>query len=259
MVKVTLLIILLFGSVTLAAQHPVPESTNNGNDVYGNLENNQIKDIYELYSLKIDPAYELINGRVYLSYYHLSNSKPILFIDKKHSSSITLNGRKFDDINLEYDTYSDEVINLDSTRAFIYTPFRVALNKDNVNSFELCFVDDTMSFRYFSKLENSGFDLQDGFYEVVYDRDCNYLIKHKSIIQGRTGYDDYLYKPVSYVNAGDGFVKIKSTKQFIKLFGESSGLMRKLIKESGINIRRADKRQIAKALGLYDNLINQIY
>ena len=136
-----------------------------------------------------------------------SNFKPILFIDKKHSSSITLKGKEYNDIDLNYDTYLDEVIYIDSTRAFIYMPFEVALNKDNVDCFKFYYINDTITFKYFSNEASPDFNLQDGFYEVVYDGECKYLVRHKSTTFESNGIKEYLYTSVGYVKVGNGFFK----------------------------------------------------
>jgi hypothetical protein len=254
MIRNSFFIILLCCSLTVTSQHPVPFKMNNGNDLYGAYEKKQIEDLHKLYSLRFESDYKLISGREYLPYYFRSKSKPILFINRRHSSSITINGRNFNDLNLDYDTFTDEVLYIDSTRTFIYTPLKIALNKDNVNGFELCFRSDTLSFRYFSKVADSGFDLDDGFYEVAYDGDCKFLIKHRSAVYENNGIKEYSYVPVGYVNAGNGFVKIKSKAQLCKLFGKKSDELKKYIKKSGINIRQANKSEMVSLLKFCDNL-----
>jgi len=254
MIRHSIPFILLFCSLTISAQRPVQDGTENGSGLFGKIEKYQVESLFELYSLKIDPASEIINGREYFPYYFRSNLKPILFVDKKHSSSITLNGRKFDDIDIDYDTYMDQVVYIDSVRFFIYSPLRLALNKDNIDCFELRFEKDTLSFAYLCKNEDPGFNLQEGFYEVVFDGDSKYIIKHKSIIQGRNGYDDYLYKPAGYVNTGSGFFRITNNKDFISLFGERSEEVKSFIRDSGIKIRKANKEQIKYVLEYFDGL-----
>ena len=254
MIRNSLPIFLLFLSFTAVAQHSVLPEMNNGNDIYGDYEKSQVENLYELYLHKIDPSYELINGREYFQYYFRCQFKPILFIDREHLSSITLKGKKYDDIYLDYDTYTDEVIYIDSTRFGIYSPLRVALNKENVDCFELCFGNDTMTFRYFTKDKDPLFDLQNGFYEVVLEGDSKYLIKHKSILREMTGIDEYIYTRVGYVNIGNGFSKITTARQLVKIFGNRSEEVKKFIKKSGIKIRKADKSQIMCVLRYYNNI-----
>lgn len=254
MFKDTILNILLLFSVNLAAQNPVRLQMNNGYDVYSNTEKKQVECLNEFYSFRIDQSFELINGREYQPYYYSSKLKPILFIYKKHSSSITLNGKSYDNIALDYDTYTDNIIYTDYTLSFISMPLKVALNKDNVDSFRFCYEDDTLLFRYFSKESGYSINLREGFYEVAYDRSSRFLIKHQSNIHDLTRIWEYEYDPVRYVNIGNGFFEIKSGRQFIKLFGDRSDEIKRYIKESGIKIHKADKKQVISVLRYYDSL-----
>jgi hypothetical protein len=254
MTKDSLLILLFFYSFTVFGQQSSHLCNDSSNDTYGRFEKSKIECLYKLYLGRIEPIYEMINGREYFPYYFRSVIKPILFFDKNHSSSITISGIKFERVVLDYDDYKDEVIFKDSTRFLNGFPLKVSLNKDNVDGFVFYFNHDTVFFKHIRKGINSNLDLQDGYYEVVYDRWSEYLIKHKSIIQGRNGYDDYLYRPIGYVNIGNGFSKINTKKEFLKLFGDKSREIKKYIKESGINIHKADKEQIKSVLKFYDRL-----
>ena len=254
MTKYPFLIILIFCSFTVVAQKPVPIETNNGDDVYNDIEKNQIENLYKFYSNRIESSYELISGREYNPYFFQSKLKPLLFIDRQHQSSITLKGRIYNDIPLNYDTYKDEVIYVDSVHHFAYRPYGMILNKDNIDYFDFYYLDDTISFRYLSKEDNPGFDLQNGFYEVVYDGKSKYLIKHRSSAYERDLVVEYYYTPVGYINVGNGFIKIRSTSQFIRLFGDRSRDIRKYIKKSGTKLRTANKRQVMSILIFYDGL-----
>lgn len=254
MIKDAFLFILWFCSLTVVGQNTVPVKTNNGNDVYSVIEKNQIVNLYKFYSDRIESSYELISGREYSPYFSQSKLKPLLFIDKQHLSSITLKGRIYNDIPLNYDTYTDEMIYVDSIHHLAYRPYGMILNKDNIEYFDFYYVDDTISFRYLSKEANPGFDLQNGFYEVVYEEDSKYLIKHRSSAYERDLVVEYFYTPVSYINVGKGFSKIRSTGQFVRLFGDRSGDIRKYIKKSGIKMRSANKKQVMSILMFYDGL-----
>jgi hypothetical protein len=253
MFKDTLFIVLLFCSFTVVAQHQVPVIKGTGLDAVSKLEKSQIENLYKLYSSKINPSINLINGREYFPYYFQSVNTPILFFDKDYSSSITLNGEKYEDIYLDYDTFLDKVIYIDSSRFFTYRPLRITLNKDNIDCFELYFVNDTVSMRYFSKDTSPGFNLEDGFYEVVYDKESKFLLKHKSLTYLGEKVKEYKCFQIGYINLGNGFLQITSKKQFINLFGDRSDNVRRFIKESRIKIHKIDKRQIVQVLKFYDN------
>jgi hypothetical protein len=258
MIRYLLLLIIIFIPIRVFNQITVLINENGSNVIYEKYEEGQIESLHELYSQKIDPYYELIDGRGYFPYYFRSALKPMIFLDKPHSSSVTLNGRKFDNIDLDFDTYTDEVIYIDSTRIGIYNPLMVALNKDNVDSFEFYDGNDTITFRYFNKDCDPLFDMKDGYYEVVSDLGSKYLIRHSSILKKLPGIDEYIYFTAAYVNVGNGFTKITTQRQFIKIFGDRSAEVRRYIKESGIKIKTATKQQIMCVLTYHDSLKKQI-
>jgi len=254
MIKNSLPIILLFVSFKVIGQQIAPFYENRGNDTFENFEKSQIESLYSLHSLKIDPSYELINGRGYFQYYFRSEIKPILFAERNHSSSVTLNGVKYVDISLDFDTYTDELIYIDSTRICVFKPLMVAINKNYIDCFEFYYDNDTMLFRYFSKEDDPSFDLKEGFYEVGSDKESKYLIKHISVLEKVPGNYKYTYLRAGYVNVGNGFSEITGKRQFLKIFGDRSDEVRKFIKKRVIKIRKASKEQIISILIYYDSL-----
>jgi len=253
--KILMNIILLFCSISGIAQSSDQFITDKGEDVYGNLSGSQVNYLHKIYSMKIGTADELINGRDYIPYYFHSKFKPLLFANKNHPGSVTLNGRKYSNITLKYDTYTDEVIYFDTARTFNYRLYEVSLNKDNIDCFELYFDNDTLNFKYFEGKTAVNQNFQAGFYEVVYDGVSKYLIRHRSSVVERNGTDEYFYSPVGYISLGDGYSKITSLRQFARLFGERSDDVKEFINQRKINIRKADKNQILSVLKFYDSQI----
>jgi len=119
--------------------------------------------------------------------------------------------------------------------------------------------DDTLSVRYFSKDDDPTFKIPDGFYQIVYNGESKYFIKYISsaVIHGSD--IEYYYSPVGFLNTGKGYVKVKMNSQFISQFGTNSRDIRKYMSRSGINFRRADKRELICVLKYYDNLIKNNY
>jgi len=222
---------------------------------YSAINDIRKQNLFEFYSKTINPFFNLINGREYFPYYSQSTQKPILNWREKYSSSIVINGIIYKDILLEYDTYMDEVLFLDGSRSFRGSPLRIALNKENIDRFELIKYNDTLNFKY---LRNSNsFNLKDGFYEEVYCTRSTFLIKHSSHCSIINGISEYPYRAVFYVNTGNGFMKFKSVRQLFKLMGTYSPEVRKYCRKQGIPAGSKDKRLISAALIYYDDLKSQ--
>lgn len=254
MIKELIFSILLSYPLAVTGQQPAPIKINNGNDVYADFEKKQVAGLYQLYSLEINTSYDFICGREYFPYYFESELKPILFYGEMHSSQIMIKGITYKEYNLNYDTYKDELIYLDTVNRMAYRPFGMVLNKDYVDKFEFDFINDTLSFSYFSKNSDPGFDLQDGFYEVVYNGNIKYLIKFVPSAIDRGAALEYYYSPVSFINTGKGYVRIRMGYQFIKMFGNRSRDVRKFMARYGIHFRKASKMQIVSVLKYFDNM-----
>jgi hypothetical protein len=220
-------------------------------ELFVRIDRSHLKAIDSLYVVESGSGNNFIGGREYRGYYFRSDNKPILFYGRERTASLVYKGRTYSDLVLQYDTYLDEVI---------YTVYnkwdasQVALNSDNISRFDLCFDGDTLTFRYISDELEPSFNLDDGYYEVVHDGKCKYIIKHESTHYMRSGVDEYAYKPTGYVMTGDGFNKITSRKQFVNMFGSNSKEIKQFIGSNGIRIRKAGKYQIENILKYYEGI-----
>jgi hypothetical protein len=256
MIKISLTFFLLFITFSGVAQQSVSFTSDGEKTEYRAISDKQKKFMYETYYQGVGDIDELINGREYVPYYYRARRKPILLHNIKYTTSLLLNGRRYDSISLQYDTYLDELIYCDSTKVINNRIYQIALNKDPVDGFGLFAGADSLFFRHLDPAAEPDFNLPEGFYEIVYDEISKYIIRHLSVVIEKDGIDEYFYKPASYVMTENGYSRVRSTSGFIKLFGEKSDEIRKFIRNSKINIRKADKQQITKVLKYYDSLLS---
>ena len=231
-------------------------SDNNEKMNYNAISECQISDLFTLYNQRIDNSNELINGRDYKPYYTKSEIKPLLFSEKIRSGSLLINRRKYDNLALEYDTYLDKLIYSDNKKFFVDKSLMIALNKDRVDGFILYFDNDSLMFRYFKSGDGVNFNLAEGYYEVIYDGNSKYIIKHQSVLIQTESIDEYLYSAVRYVMVGENFSRVRSRRRFIKLFGEESREIKKFMRTSKMHDRKMDKKQMASVLLYYDTVIS---
>ena len=257
MIRFSCYFLLIFCTLKLSAQQSGFLSESTGNEISSNIENEQIDFLYKLYNSRIDPSFELINGRGYFPYYYRSQLKPVLFLEKTHQSSVTINGRRFENVTLDYDTFTDEIIYIDSSRICIFAPLRVAINKDNVDRAEFYDGIDSISLRYFTKETVPLFNLKEGYYEVVSESKSKYLIKHSSILKKIPGIDEYIYTTTGYADTGSGYIKITKRKNFIMMFGNRGNEVRKYMESMGIKFKKMSKPEIMNVLNYYDSLENR--
>lgn len=255
MSRYLLLVYALFSAGLTDAQQFLTFSYYSKNDSCEAISARQIDYLYRLYDQRIDNSNEMINGRDYIPYYYRSENKPLLFSDKKKSGSFSMNEKKYENLMLDYDTYTDEVIYYDETKFFDAKSLRIALNKEKVESFNLYFEDDSLTFRYLKSSDGTKFNLPDGFYEEVYDGKSKYIIKHQSSVTKEKSENLYLYSTTGYVMIGEKFLRLRSRRGFIKLFGVKSAEIKKFMRSNRIHVRKEDKNKIASVLKYYDTML----
>jgi hypothetical protein len=222
---------------------------------YKAISDSQISSLFTIYNQRIDVSNELINGRDYVPYYYRSESKPLLFNEKKHTGSLVLNGKKYDNLSLDYDTYLDELIYSDITKFFVDKQLMITLNKDLFDGFTLHIENDSLVFRHFKSGNGSKFNLPDGFYEVVYNGKSKYIIKHQSSVTREQSIEEYIYSTTDYVMVGEDYSRVRSKKGLVKLFAGKSREIKKFMRTSRIHNRKMDKKQISSVLKYYDTMI----
>jgi len=109
-----------------------------------------------------------------------------------------------------------------------------------------------MRFRYLNDNETSG-EIPAGFYEMAYEGPTGYIIRHRAVVHQRNGIDEYYYSPVGYIKTPSGYTRVTSGGKLAKQFGPDSELMKKIIDQRRIKLRKANKRQIINILQSFDN------
>jgi hypothetical protein len=238
------------------AQQPMNDLPG-GKTYYTTIRARQVKRMNEIYSSHVNNADELINGREYVPYYFKCREKPLLYEDVKRTGSVILNGRKYDNLNLEYDTYLDQLIYSDYSKLIDDKIFKISLNKDLISEFRLYFEHDSLAFMNLRSDRNHKSDLPDGFYEIIYNGRSSYIIKHQSVYIENEGAYEYRYTPVCYISTGGDFIRIKSASGFRKAFGDRSDAIRKYMRVNGISYRSALRNEIAAVMKYFDSIVQE--
>jgi hypothetical protein len=221
---------------------------------YRLISDSQVNFLNEFYRNKVDISNDLINGREYVPYYLKCRISPILFEDRKHSGSLMFNGSRYFNLQLEYDTYLDQLIYSDNSKLIDSKTFKIALNKDLVEAFGLYFEGDSLIFRHFRKDATDSLNLPEGYYEVVYDGKSKYIIRHQSALVEEDGIYEYRQIPSVYILVGKSFSKLRSSHSFKESFGKYSDAIRKYMRANRIDFRHAGKSDVAAVLRYYDSM-----
>jgi hypothetical protein len=232
---------------------------------YPNINTNEINNlqlvdlqtnyIIRLYYQIIATPKDIINGKECLPYSFRGNTTPMFFSRDKLNATLYVNNRQYKNIKLQYDTFKDDLIYIDTSRIINFEFPRITLNKDIIEGFSLYINGDIINFRHLRFPENSDKKLVDGFYEVVYEESSTrFIIKNRSTLYNKEGLNEYKYSPERYVSLGEKYNKIRNKKNFILMFGNHSQEIKEFLHKAKIRIIKAGKDQIIEVLKYYDSL-----
>ena len=224
----------------------------NDRDSFRGFEESRNEFLDSLYVSATGTENAYINGHDYYPYHFRSKYKPILYQDQECTASLTVNGRQYDNLVLKYDTFTDEVIFPEIDNAYGQRVNQISINKTVIDSVIFFFRNDTIKFKYLSR-EDVGEELSPGFYEVAYDGKTRLLIRHRSAMHQRNGVDEYFYSPVNYVKTPAGYQRMRSNNRFTEQFGAGAPVMKRILTQYRVNLRKATKNQIINVLKSYDS------
>jgi hypothetical protein len=223
---------------------------------YVNLETYQIEELSKLYYKFISTPKDIINGKECLPYSFRGKTTAYLFTRDKLNTTLIVNNRPYRNIRLQYDTFKDEIVYVDTSRIINFEFPRIALNKDIIEGFSFTWNGSFYNFRHLRFLENSDRKLNDGFYEVAYEGSATFIIRHTSSFYSKEGLSEYKYSPERYISVEGKYYRIKNKKDFLKLFTDRSLEIRDYLRKNGIKVRKATREQIVDALKIFDSQKN---
>ena len=130
----------------------------------------------------------------------------------------------------------------------------VIVNRHIVEEFTLRLPSGRAIFRYLVFPEDQKELLSSGFYEIVSEGACKFIIDHNAIKKIQNGELVYQYLTERYIiNYGIAY-KIKGKKSLLRAFADQEAEVNKYLKGSKIQVRAADKEQIKGVLEYYISL-----
>jgi hypothetical protein len=247
-----LLIVLLCLTVQGYSQQRTTGSGERKTGRFAAVEAAQRELLDSIYAARTATTHDFINGTEYYPYHYRAKNKPLLFFGVERTADIVVKGRKYNSLVLQYDTFTDEVVFSEVDNGFGQNRYNISITRGLIGAFTLFFKTDTLRFRYLNDSETGG-DIPAGFYEMAYEGPTGYIIRHRSVVHQRNGIDEYYYSPVGYVKTPLGYRKITSDGKFAKQFGDEADVMKKIVNQRGIKLRKANKRQIINILQSFDS------
>ena len=257
--KILFLLFPIFFWQPLIAQNPdktISMSFTDGNLIgHDSVLVKQYNFIEDLHYNGMNRSNEILNGREYEFYFFRIISSPLIPQWQLPTASITIQGKKYENLMLQYDTYKDILVYFDPNNLINNSICPIAVNQYIIDEFNLKLQAENLLFKYLELPDDLKGKLKSGFYEIVYDGGCQFIIKHKSELVIDEARETYQYRPERYVVNEGVYYKIKGKRSLLKVFGDKTVEMKKFIKSSKILVKRAEKDQISSLLKFYDSLL----
>jgi len=161
--------------------------------------------------------------------------------------SVFFNGRRFDNLDLLYDIYSDELL----LRSVSYPV--IIMNKEMVDSFILVF--DNRNYPVINAGNDSPGVLR-GYVNIIYEGPSTLYVKYKKNIQplavdGR--YDLFHSDHSVYLKKGEEIVAV-GKKELLNLLEDKRKEIRLYLKSNSLKLRQKDPETYIPVLRYYDSL-----
>lgn len=137
---------------------------------------------------------------------------------------MTINGEKFNSLNLRYDIYNDELILIVNAATYIQ------LNKEMVTAFTIDYSNTIYNFRKLSTTSQSALS---GYINILYEGKTNLHLKYKKEILGLAvdhKYDQFNQRHNLYLLKDGQYYKISGKRYFLKLLDDRKDNIRENIK-----------------------------
>ena len=190
----------------------------------------------------------LLNGRIWRNQYSNAFGDQFFLTNTFLKGSVTLNGQRFNNLNLKYDITNDELI------LSIESHPVISMNKEMVDSFTLIFENRNYH------IINAGTDSSNvlrGYVNVLYDGSTSLYVKYTKKIQplavdGRS--DLFVQENRIYIGKGTEIVSITGKKKLLILLEDRKKEIRSFLKSSGIKLTRKYPDTFIPVLKYYDSI-----
>jgi hypothetical protein len=190
----------------------------------------------------------LYNGRVWRSLYYNIRGDEFLFSKDFIKGNVTINGKTFNNIDIKYDIYNDEII------SFVVLGTYIQLNKEMVTGFDLIF--NNIKYKFTNITGDSTSSLT-GYANVLYQGKSALYLKFRKEIKELAvdnKYDAFIQRQSLYVLKGGVYYRISGKKDFYKVLKDKKSQIRDFVGKENIKVRKKKPESFVPVLEYYDSL-----
>lgn len=196
---------------------------------------------------------DFINGHQYQFYFDMRNPNPLFLSVEEIPVRIFIDGQMVDDIKIHYDIYKDELIYRHPKKLIDNAYCLIELNKCRIDSFHILSAEKTYRFRNFVFAGDEN-NIPDGYYEVLYDNENQFIIKHYAVQKLTVTDVTYEHRKDRYVKIDGNFYLIKRRHHLLNAMADKRNEIKKFIRSNYIYVPTATDESILNIIRYYDSL-----
>jgi hypothetical protein len=190
----------------------------------------------------------LFNGKAWSDFYFRVRENQFLFSKDFLTGSISINGKSFENLNIRYDIYNDEIMTPTNNGVILQ------LNKEMIDSFTIIFENITYNF---IKIQEDSLKVLKGYVNVLYRGKSALYVKYKKEIQllAEDGkYDLFLQTYRIYLLKGGIIHQINSKSDLLKILNKDKTRIRDFIKKNKLTVSKKMPESFIPVIRYYDSI-----
>lgn len=191
-------------------------------------------------------AQVLYNGRIWRNLYSKIRGDQFLFSPELTTGTVSMAGRRFVNVPLRYDIYSDELLT--------ETPhgLQLQLNKEMVDSFSLEHLGKDY---YFVKSDSA--EAYSGYINLLYKGKSTFAVKYRKnveLLAVDKKYDEFYLVQKLYLVRDNSIDQFSGRLELMKLFGQHKKAVRSYMKKSRIMVSKKYPESFIPVIEYYDSI-----
>jgi hypothetical protein len=190
----------------------------------------------------------LYNGKIWRNLYFRVNENQFLFSNNYLQGSITIGGESFEDINLKYDIFKDELLTPADTGGMLQ------LNKEMVDSFSVSFQSNNYRF---IRIKRDSLNGPAGYFNVLYKGKTCLCLKYVKKIDKLTDegpFGKFYQFSKLYFLKDNVFFPISGERDLINVMSDKRALIKNFISKNNVRISGKVPESFIPVIRYYESI-----
>ena len=190
----------------------------------------------------------LYNGKLWRNIYTKIKGDPFLFSDEFLTGTVTIGSKTFNQVDIKYDIYNDELITV-SDKGFI-----IQVNKEIIDAFSFRWNEKDFIFR---KMSSDSLKNTEGFVNVLAEGEVSLFVRYRkdiTLLAVDNKYDQFNQVHRIYVTKNGEIRLVNSKKELLNLLNDRRQEIRSFIKSNNLNVARNNPESFRSVVEFYNDL-----